>query len=246
LPTAFSQCVPAFYDWQRIAVGLGSVWVPDCGSNRLLRVNPETGAIEATFAGISRKSSIEPESIVAFDASAAWIVRDTAAGTITRLDPATNKATPFVTLGKRITNIVADGSAVWASNSDSISRIDVTTRAIETTAVSPALGSIATVGNSVAGWLGGDQGPGTILVAAGAEVTNSFPVAAGATHVVVERGGLLWAVSDHYTVVAIDIQQRAVVASVPVDDGDGGIAAAGNGVWVGLVNAKQLVEVVPR
>jgi hypothetical protein len=47
---------------------------------------------------------------------------------------------------------------------------------------------------------------------------------------VVERDGLLWAVSDHYTVVEIDLQQRAVVASVPVDDGDGGSRPLATGV----------------
>src|SRR4051794_2853320 len=71
LPTKFSQC-GSFDEWHTFGVGFESIWVPDCARSTLLRVNPQTGAIEATFTGVTRKASNEPESIVAFDASAAW------------------------------------------------------------------------------------------------------------------------------------------------------------------------------
>ena len=70
-----------------LAMGFGSLWVPNCGDQTLARVDLETGQVTATIpTGIA-----DDEGGLATGAGSVWLLTD-AKGTLLRLDPDTHQA----------------------------------------------------------------------------------------------------------------------------------------------------------
>ncbi|HKG55802.1 MAG TPA: hypothetical protein VKA85_00960 [Candidatus Limnocylindrales bacterium] len=246
LPTAFSQCNWGSneWDWPKIVIAAGSLWMPDCGPHEMLRVNPRTGAIEARFPSAA-VTSARPGNLITFDASSAWLVRNATTGEIVRLDTTTNKATPFVTLGTDVTAIEVDGASLWAAGPTSIVHIDLATRKVAATPLDGTIDRMTVVDHEAWTWLGSDhEGPRTLVVVDPAGATSTSIIAGVRTvNDIVLHDGLLWIVSDRFTLVAVDVASRTVVATLPVDNAEGGLAPDGDTVWVGLAFEKQLLEV---
>src|SRR5271170_908825 len=69
-----------------LAIGFGSLWVPNCGDQTLSRVDLATGKLTATVPmGIG-----DSEGGIATGAGSVWMLTDKN-GTLARIDPATNK-----------------------------------------------------------------------------------------------------------------------------------------------------------
>lgn len=112
-PTAFAV--------SGIAYGHGSLWVTDASSNaRLVRLNPETGAVEAEIA-------VDVPQGVAVSADAVW-VSNYEANTVTRIDPATNQIVAAIQVGGAPVDLEVSEGTAWIGNrsSGSVSRIDAT------------------------------------------------------------------------------------------------------------------------
>lgn len=93
------------------------IWLADDISDAVHRVNPRTGAIEAT---IELPPGSGPMAIAA-TAEAVWVVNQLS-GTVSRIDPATNEVTvEALALSSRPSAVDAVGSAVWiASEEDDV------------------------------------------------------------------------------------------------------------------------------
>jgi YVTN family beta-propeller protein len=92
---------------QALAVGAGAVWVADFVGDRVVRLDPSTGARTAIPAGRGPVS-------IAVGADAVWVA-NRLDRTVARLDPTTLAVTDTVALGKRPTDIAVDGSSVWVA-----------------------------------------------------------------------------------------------------------------------------------
>jgi hypothetical protein len=249
LPTSFTECDWGSneWDWPRIAFGAGSLWMPDCAPGDMLRVDPRTGAIEARFQSVA-VTSARPGALITFDGGSAWLVENATTGKIVRLDTATNTTTPFVTLGTPVTAIQADGTSLWIAEPSSIAHVDVATRKVSVTPMTGTLDAMTVVDHRAWAWLADpeDRDRTVVVVDPARRIVASFTVGTRTPDHVILADGLLWIVSDRFTVMAVDATSRKVVASLPVDNGEGGLASDGDSVWVGLVHSKQLVEVAPR
>jgi DNA-binding beta-propeller fold protein YncE len=116
-----------------LAVGADAVWVTN-GSQRLMRVDPETGRIQEIQAG-RRLSG------VAVGAEAVWAISSESA-TVVRVDPRTGTVTDHVSIVARPGSeapfpfaIAATSQAVWVLNGNTatVTRIDPGTRGVVTT-----------------------------------------------------------------------------------------------------------------
>jgi virginiamycin B lyase len=93
-----------------IVAGFGSLWVPNCGSKTLSRVDLITGKIQATIPTTIANS----EGGIAAGAGNVWLMAD-AKSTLKRIDPASNKVTATVSLPEGCYTPVFGFDAVWVT-----------------------------------------------------------------------------------------------------------------------------------
>ena len=155
---------------------------------------------------------------------------------ITGMDPATNKVTATIAVGKRPCSGLASGfGAIWVPNcgDQTISRVDVKTRTVVATlatGVGDSEGGIATGAGSV--WMLVDK-KGTLVrldpatnkaVAEIAVAPGSFCAAFGE--------GALWVTSTEKSLVTrIDPQTNLIVETIPVGKSPRFLTVGEGGVW---------------
>ena len=76
-----------------LAVGFGSLWIPSCGERKLVRVDAETGALQATIAA----SPADDEGGIAVGAGSVWLVTSKESDLV-RVDPGTNTVIAHIRL----------------------------------------------------------------------------------------------------------------------------------------------------
>jgi YVTN family beta-propeller protein len=118
-----------------IAAGPAGLWAIDSAS--VLRLDPITGAILARIAHAGGVA-------VAVGTEAVWIA-DMSAGTVTRIDPATNRVGATIRVGSSPVGITVASGAVWVADrrpvaggldlADTVSRIDPATDSVTATIV---------------------------------------------------------------------------------------------------------------
>src|SRR5205814_631494 len=74
-----------------LVAGYGSLWIPSCADQTLIRANLETGKIEATIAAPPADS----EGCIAVGAGSVWLATSKK-GTLSRIDPQTNTVTASI------------------------------------------------------------------------------------------------------------------------------------------------------
>ena len=101
-----------------IAVGAGAVWVTGF-SERILRIEPSTGAITARIPVPSQAWGLAAEVRL-------WAIVGIAGGEIWQLDPNTGSPSGTVRTGQGPIDLTLDGKTLWAANlgTQSVSRID--------------------------------------------------------------------------------------------------------------------------
>lgn len=89
-----------------VAVGLGSVWLPDDGSRRVLQIDPTGDVVQARYPTGGRALA------VAVGAGAAWAPSDD--GYLVRIDASTKKV-ERIHVGGAPTGVAYGGGLVWTS-----------------------------------------------------------------------------------------------------------------------------------
>jgi hypothetical protein len=241
---ATTACDGGFYGWAPIGVGFGSLWIVDCGGDRIIRVEPATGRIEASFTGLVGPGEQSPGSLVAFDGSSAYVVRNSRSTQIDRVDPSTNLATPLVDLHEPTLDIKVDGSWLWTRTRSAMSKIDLSTGTIVSTTPTETATGIYTSGDAVivdrTPWV--IDSASRIVVVDGTRRGTSFEIA-GVPDRFAFAQGRVWTVRDFFSLVSIDPTRRVVVDTLPIEKGDGGIASLGDSIWVGAVDGQKLLEI---
>lgn len=216
-----------------LAVAFGSLWIPSCGDHALIRVDQETGHIQAVISAAPADS----EGGVTAGAGSVWLVTS-AAGELTRVDAATNQVAARITIPAGSFNpLFAEGSIWVTSNAgNSLLRIDpATNKVLGSTAIGPKPRFLAAGAGSI--WVL-NQGDGTVsrVDAHTGKLVATLPAGIpGHGGEIAFGGGFVWATETEFPLTQIDPRTNKVVGQWQGAGGDSVRFAFGT-VW--LTNLK--------
>jgi streptogramin lyase len=140
-----------------LAAGFGSIWIPSCGSHKLVRAEPQTGKIEAEIP----IGPADSEGGIAVGAGSIWMASDKK-GVLSRIDPQANKVLAEVSIPSgSFAPAFADG-AVWITSTEHnlLTRVDPeSNKTVTSIPIGPQPRFLTTGAGSV--WIL-NQGDGTI------------------------------------------------------------------------------------
>ncbi len=224
-----------------MAVLKGSLWVADCKENALVRIDTKTATKTATIpTGLASTGELN----VVAGAGSVWLASDNKAGTVSRVDPATNKVIATITVNPGTWYLTYGFGSVWvvSSESRSIQRIDPATNSvIKTTALGKDPAFLAAGEGAV--WVQ-EQGDGTVarIDPKSGEVTGRVKVGAVLKYGDIDTGaGLVWLrTTEDQTWVAIDPKALTVRARVGKAEGSGALRFTKAGLWTSAHDVHTL------
>jgi virginiamycin B lyase len=220
-----------------LAIGFGSLWVPNCGSQSLSRVDLNTGEVSKTIAvGVA-----DSEGGLSTGAGSVWLLTDKKS-TLARIDPKTNSVVSTLALPEGCYNTAFGFASVWISctKQNTVVRVDPKNNAILATIPVGPKPRFLTVGEGAVWTL--NQGDGTIT-----RINPSDDKVAATIAVGIPGGGgdisagegSVWATSFGFPLSRINPLTNQVVQQFVGVGGDA--IRAGNGqVW--LSNYKSGIE----
>jgi virginiamycin B lyase len=140
-----------------LAFGFGSLWIPSCGGRMVVRVNAQTGTLQARIAA----SPADSEGGIAVGAGSVWIVTSKD-GVLARIDPATNTVKASIRIPAGSFNPAFAHGSLWITSNagNTLVRVDpATNKVVSQTPVGPKPRFLAVGGGSV--WVL-NQGDGSI------------------------------------------------------------------------------------
>jgi len=219
-----------------LAVGFGSLWVPNCGDQTLSRVDLKTGAISKVIpVGIA-----DSEGGLTTSADSVWLLSDKKS-VLTRIDPETNSIVAHVDLPEGCYNAAFGFDSVWitCTKQNTVVRVDGKTNAVlSTIPVGPAP-RFLTVGEGAIWTL--NQGDGSITrISPDGKVEATIEVGIPGEGGDISAGeGSVWATLMGVPLSRIDPRTNQVVQQFVGDGGDA--IRAGHGI-VWLSNYKTGIE----
>ena len=226
-----------------LAIGFGSLWVPNCGDQTISRVDLKTAKVTVTFPITIGNT----EGYIAAGAGSIWMMTD-AKGTLARIDPADNKIVAEITLPPGSFCPVFGENAIWVTSSagNSVSRVDPNTNlVVETIAVGKGP-RFLTVGEGAVWTLNQTEGnvsridPKTNKVVATIEVGvpgEGGDISAGE--------GSVWVTSFGFPVSRIDPASNKVAQQFVGKGGDAIRVGAGS-VWLSNLEAGTVWRLDPK
>jgi virginiamycin B lyase len=157
-----------------LAVGFGSLWIPSCGEQKLVRVDAETGALQATITA----PPADDEGGIAVGAGSVWMVTSKD-GDLVRVDPVTNKVIAHVRIPAGSFNPAFGNGSIWVTSNagGTLVRVDPTTnKVVSETAVGPMPRFLTVGAGSI--WIL-NQGDGTIARVSASTGKRTALIAAG-------------------------------------------------------------------
>jgi streptogramin lyase len=212
-----------------LAVGFGSLWVPNCGNQTLSRVDLKTGEIAKTIS----VSIADSEGGLTTGAGSVWLL-SSKKSVLTRIDPSSNSIVANVDLPEGCYNAAFGFGSVWVSctKQNTVVRVDAGTNAVlETIPVGPAPRFLSVGEGSV--WTL-NQGDGSITRISGStnkvEATIQVGIPGEGGDLSVGEGSV-WATTMGIPISRIDPRTNQVVQQFVGDGGDA--IRAGHGmVWL--------------
>jgi YVTN family beta-propeller protein len=211
-----------------IAVGDGSVWVTNQGSNTVSRVNPSTRAVvDSIDVGKSPAG-------VATSSGSVWVA-DSAARSVSRINVATGRVVATIATGNSPTAIAVGSGGVWVANTGdgTITRIDLASGQ-----ASPAV-SVGSLPDALAIdatglWVASQDGATVSHLdpTSGAALAAPIPVGSRPGAITLGAGSVWVANTGDGTVSRIDPKQDRVTGTVDVGGAPTGLAIDGTTLWV--------------
>ncbi|MBI1770689.1 MAG: MBL fold metallo-hydrolase [Bacteroidetes bacterium] len=115
-----------------MATGFGSLWVADCKSESVYRVNLNTGKVQSIIkTGLADR---EGELSIAISEDAVWLLTD-AEGELSKIDPLSNKVVAHVKVAPHSFAVVFGYDALWITNTEnaSVQQVDPKTNKVVST-----------------------------------------------------------------------------------------------------------------
>lgn len=195
-----------------LAFGFGTLWVPLCGKpnspNSMVRVDASTNQIAATLPF----GPAGPEGGIAASLDSIWIVTDDA-GTLVRIDPATNKPRQKISIAPGSYNPLFSDGTIWITggSTNTLTAVDASTGAVlASIPVGPQPRFLAAGEASI--WTL-NQGDGTVtrVDSQGKKVTATIALGIpGHGGDIASGAGLIWATVADIPLTAIDAKTNRV------------------------------------
>ena len=219
-----------------------SIWASSDNGDTVKRINPVTGAVDATVAFTAGTVPLD----LAFDGSSVWVT-ELGTNTVAKIDAATATVTATVPVGNDPRGIVYDGTSIWVVNNggSNVSKINPATNAVTgTVAVGASPYGVAFDGTSL--WVT-NAGAGTVskINPTTNAVQNTFAVGTNPQAVTYD-GANVWVVNyGSNSVSKIDPATSTVVATVAVGTNPYDAAFDGTRLWVTNSNSNSVSLVDP-
>jgi YVTN family beta-propeller protein len=234
-----------------LAVGFGSLWVPNCGEKsgdgfvgrNLVRVSLEDGKIEATLPF----EVPESEGGLATGAGSVWVMTDRK-GTLTRIDPATNKAVAEIYVAPGSYAVAFGEDAVWVTSTEKnvLTRVNARTNVVEETITVGSRPRFLAVGEGSVWTI--NQGDGSIsrvdVKTNKVVATIEAGIPGGGGEIAVGDGSV-WVTSFEYPITRIDASTNKVVQQFYGDGGDAIRFGLGS-VWLSNLRAANVWRLDPK
>jgi len=187
-----------------------------------------------------------PFSLVEADGSI-WVA-SFLAGTVQRIDPATNRVTATLQVGGQPYGLTAGGGSIWVGNNalDSVARIDTATnRVVATVPVGDRPIGLAYDAGTAAVWVA-DFGDGAVTeIDAATNAVRRRAVIAGEHEDVALGFGSIWIPSEEGTLTRVDRATLTPTAVIPVAaDPDYALVASGY-VWTTAYRGSVISRIDP-
>jgi YVTN family beta-propeller protein len=211
-----------------IAVGDGSVWVTNQGSNTVSRVNPSTQAVvDSIDVG---KGPVG----VATSNGSVWVA-DSGARSVSRINVATGHVVATIATGNSPTAIAVGSGGVWVANTGdgTITRIDLASgHAAPAVSVGSLPDALAIDGTGL--WVASQDGATVSHLdpTSGAALAAPIPVGSRPGAITLGAGSVWVANTGDGTVSRIDPKQDRVTGTVVVGGAPAGLAMDGTTLWV--------------
>jgi YVTN family beta-propeller protein len=230
-----------------LAVGFGSLWVPTCGDQgvekTLVRVSLKDGKVEATLPfGVP-----ESEGGLATGAGSVWMMTDKA-GTLTRIDPATNKAVAEIYVTPGSYTVAWGEDAVWVTSTEKsvLTRVNARTNVVEVTIpVGPRPRFLAVGEGSVWTINQGDGSISRVDVKTNKVVATIEAGIPGNGGEIAVGEGSVWVTSFEFPITRIDASTNNVVQQFYGDGGDAIRFGLGS-VWLSNLRAANVWRLDPK
>ncbi len=224
-----------------MAIASGSLWVADCNTLSVNRIDLRTATITATIStGIANPKG---ELNVVAGAGSIWVASD-AAGTVARVDPATDRVVASIAVDPGTFYLSYGMDAVWAVSAagQSLQKIDPSSNSVvHRTVVGREPGFL--VAGEGAVWVQ-EQGDGTVarVDPATGDVTGRVKVDATLAYGDIDAGGgKVWLrTTAGQTFVVIDPVSLAITARLGRAAGSGALRYTRAGLWTSAHDAHTL------
>lgn len=212
-----------------LGLGFGSLWIPSCGDHTVVRVDAQTGALQATVAA----GPADSEGGIAVGAGSVWIVTSKESD-LARIDPKTNTVAAHIRIPAGSFNpIFADGS-IWVSCNagGTLVRVDPSTNKVAgETPVGPMPRFLTVGAGSI--WVL-NQGDGTIARVDAQTGKRTALIAAGIPGLggeIAFGAGAVWATVFDFPITRVDPASNTVTGQWHGAGGDSIRVALGS-VWL--------------
>ncbi|WP_029430359.1 hypothetical protein [Blastococcus sp. URHD0036] len=224
---------------QGIGAGLGYAW--SCSGTDVVRIDPDTGAVDATFP--VGKTYSQGHLVTA--AGLLWVLTGNGS-TLLGLDPATGAVTSTVALGARGSDLAAGPAGLWAVSAPdgAALRIDPATAAVDLRVGGLDGPAVAAVTDQV--WVSGGSTTSRIDPVSG-QVEVTAPFGSGADGGLAAGDGVVWVRSAQHFLVALDAEDGQPVAGYTWPDATSGgdvVLAAGT-LWATAYDDRALFRLDP-
>lgn len=226
-----------------LAVGFGSLWVPNCGDATISRVDLATGKVVATIATTIGNS----EGGIATGAGSVWMMTD-AKGTLGRFDPDTNRLVAEIAVAPGSFGLAFGEGSVWVTSTEKnlVTRVDPFTNDVVATIPAGKAPRFLTVGEGSVWTL--NQIDGTVSridAKTNKLVTNIEAGLSGGGGEITVGLGSVWVTLFDFPITRIDIATNQVVQQFTGKGGDA-IRVGHGSVWLSNLEAGNVWRLDPR
>lgn len=227
----------------RIATSEEAIWVTSEGDGTLSRLDPESGAVQATYdlgAGISG---------VAYGRGSVWVT-DPRAGQLLRVDPASGGVRQRIDVGPRSGElhpgpVVFGGQRVWMADVDGrgVTAYDPRSETFKR-GIAPKAAPLRLAFGSGAIWVSSATTGYLQRIGLQTERAGEPIRVGGGPAGITVGGGRVWVANTRGDrVTEVDAATETVVGSVEVGSHPGGIDAGTSTVWVALTGADAVARI---
>jgi virginiamycin B lyase len=226
-------------------VAFGSLWIPNCGAQTLIRFDPKAKKVTATLAIGAADVALG----IAATADSVWMITD-AKTTLSRIDPMENKVVGELRLPSSCNSVSFGETSLWVTcpAENHVYRVNPATNLVDKridTSAGPR--SVAFLDGSV--WVLCEKDgkldridPKTNKVLRSVEL--SVPGAGGN---IVSTGGFLWVTQQGFPLTRIDpLNEKERVAQQFWGEGGGTISAAANVIWLSNSSKGTVMRLDPK